>query len=492
LNAGAAPLPALRRSGAFLVDQSGHVVILHGVNLVYKRAPYYPNATDLTAADVRNIVTLGFSAVRLGVLWEGVEPCKVGASGCTGYDDGYLAKIDAIVRQFEARGVYVLLDFHQDLYTDADMSPVPLYKYHGEGAPKWATNNDGWPVGPSLYPLWGAEYVLPAENAAFDHLLNPANDWNDIQAHYRAAWMHVAAHYASDPGILGYDIMNEPWPETLLPGAAQNFDRNNLQTFDQGVIDAIRSVDQTHTIFYEPNILNDFGPPYTMDPGFDPRDLRANLGLSYHVYCLIPGLNALCQGGEAATLDAKDAEARTRGVVPFVSEFGAGNNIDGIGHVADLIDGHKQGWTYWAWKWWNDPTGSEDEWVADANGVLNQDKAAQLARTYPRSISADDPGTTGREPTWCFTRHVPPGGVASTCPGREGRFTLDYDANAPGGVTAIFVPVRAPLDAAHRLYQNGYVVTSLTGAHVTSAQNAPLLTVVNDTEGPVHLVLDPR
>ena len=37
--------PRLHRQGRFLVDQHGRVVIVHGLNLVWKRAPYAPPDT---------------------------------------------------------------------------------------------------------------------------------------------------------------------------------------------------------------------------------------------------------------------------------------------------------------------------------------------------------------------------------------------------------------------------------------------------------------
>ena len=40
---GAAP-PAPSHAGRWITDASGRVVIVHGVNMVYKVAPYYPAA----------------------------------------------------------------------------------------------------------------------------------------------------------------------------------------------------------------------------------------------------------------------------------------------------------------------------------------------------------------------------------------------------------------------------------------------------------------
>ena len=68
--------PQLRRQGRWLIDQYGRVVIVHGFNLVWKRAPYVPPATaaGFTNADARWLKRYGFNGVRLGTLWAGITP----------------------------------------------------------------------------------------------------------------------------------------------------------------------------------------------------------------------------------------------------------------------------------------------------------------------------------------------------------------------------------------------------------------------------------
>src|SRR5580704_11316727 len=66
-------------SGQFLRDRFGRAVTLHGVNAVYKRAPYelFPapgQPYDFSAEDAARISALGFDVVRLGLVWEGIEP----------------------------------------------------------------------------------------------------------------------------------------------------------------------------------------------------------------------------------------------------------------------------------------------------------------------------------------------------------------------------------------------------------------------------------
>ena len=50
--------------GGRLVDGQGRTVVLHGVNVVYKLAPYAP---DFTRADARRLRGWGMNAIRLGV-----------------------------------------------------------------------------------------------------------------------------------------------------------------------------------------------------------------------------------------------------------------------------------------------------------------------------------------------------------------------------------------------------------------------------------------
>src|SRR6188472_3765783 len=69
-------LPRLHRDGRHLVDQAGRIVIVHGLNLVWKRAPYAPpdTAAGFTAKDAAWLEKYGFNGARLGVLWAGVTP----------------------------------------------------------------------------------------------------------------------------------------------------------------------------------------------------------------------------------------------------------------------------------------------------------------------------------------------------------------------------------------------------------------------------------
>ena len=67
--------------------------------------------------------------------------------------------------------------------------------------------------------------------------------------------------------------------------------------------------------------------------------------------------------------------------------------------ITAALDVEKVGWAYWAWKYYNDPTGSAAESLVMADGQLRS-TALVLSRTYPQAvagmpISFDFSPTTG-------------------------------------------------------------------------------------------------
>src|SRR5689334_2188703 len=68
-----APGPKLQREGRYLVDDQGRLVIVHGLNFVWKSAPYAPPDTPngFTQADADWLYDHGFNGARLGILWAG-------------------------------------------------------------------------------------------------------------------------------------------------------------------------------------------------------------------------------------------------------------------------------------------------------------------------------------------------------------------------------------------------------------------------------------
>ena len=123
-------LPPLSTTGTWLTNSDGQVVILHGVNEVYKLPPYLPSASGFSEDDAEFLAANGFNVVRLGVIWAGVEP-EPGV-----IDTAYLASIQQTVQMLADHGIYTVVDMHQDNYSST---------FQGEGAPEWATQTVGLP-----------------------------------------------------------------------------------------------------------------------------------------------------------------------------------------------------------------------------------------------------------------------------------------------------------------------------------------------------------
>src|SRR2546426_6402707 len=178
----ASALP-LSHAGRWITDARGRVVILHGTNMAYKLAPYYPGAAGFDIQDAAFLRSLGFNAVRVGIIWKAVEP-QPGV-----YDDAYLEQIEQTVALLARREIVSLLDFHQDMYNE---------KYQGEGFPDWSVQDDGLPNEPKAgFP--NNYFVNPALQRAFDNFWanRPGPDGVGLQDHYAAAWAHVAQRFAS-------------------------------------------------------------------------------------------------------------------------------------------------------------------------------------------------------------------------------------------------------------------------------------------------------
>lgn len=170
--------------------------------------------TSFTDQDIDNLVDWGFNFVRLGIIWTGVEP----AAGQ--YNQTYLTVLKGIVDKLYSKGIYTLIDSHQDVLSA---------KFCGEGVadflvqPHHANNTFPFPVPAKLatdpatgYPLlsdclkhnFGEYYVASEVGSAFQAFYDNYNGLGDKMA---AFWQVVATAFKDSPGVIGYELWNEPW-----------------------------------------------------------------------------------------------------------------------------------------------------------------------------------------------------------------------------------------------------------------------------------------
>lgn len=212
------PLPALQAvpdavDVGRIVDFTGREVLLRGVN-VNAHVEYWQYDPDLftaypfTEADADMIAAMGWNMVRLLLSWSRVEP----APG--EYDEGYLNEIAASVDMLRERGIYTLIDLHQDAWGPSLVAPPDevcegdsLPAGGWDGAPDWATFDGDQPRCDA-----GQRELVPSVQAAWrawvENMEGPGGV--GIQTRYVDMFAHVVARFANDDSVAGYDVMNEP------------------------------------------------------------------------------------------------------------------------------------------------------------------------------------------------------------------------------------------------------------------------------------------
>ena len=384
----AKPRGPLGHQGRWITDKRGRVVIMHGFNMVYKVPPYAPDHIGFGPDDARFLRNYGFNTLRLGLIYRAVEP-QPGQ-----YNAAYLRRIARTQRQLARAGVFSQLDFHQDLYNE---------RFGGEGWPDWATLDDGVPAEP-LTGFPGSYITSPGLNRAFDNFWeNEAGPGGlPLQVRYARAWRRVARAFRDRPYVMGYDLLNEPWPGNGWQTCAQTegcptFDTGPFAAFYRRVFAAIRQADKRNLIWYEPAVLFNFGSDSNL-PQFDDR----RLGFSFHVYCITAaaggGNSPSCQEFDSLVFDNADAHAERTGSALLLSEFGATDENDVNLRIVDTADDHMVSWQSWHYCGCDDPTtqagaGSPTQAIVldpakpPRGKNLKHRKLRVLVRPYPHAVA---------------------------------------------------------------------------------------------------------
>ena len=428
------------------------MVVLHGANVVpsgFENPPETPGQAGFRAADADFLAAQGFNHVRLGLFYAGVEP-QPGS-----YDDAYLRHYEDVQALLARRGLLTLLDMHQDQYA---------LKYSGRGFPAWAALDAGVPNTEQGFP--SGYLTNPALHRAYDNFWAnaPGPGGPGLQERFAEAWRRIAARFADKPGMVGYDIFNEPWPGSPWASCASTegcppggFDQTALTAFSRRTIAAIRSADPRRLAFYEPNLEFDFGAKTGHGRVDDP-----NVGMSFHNYCLgaAPGLphapdpTQVCRDqGERRVFQNADAHSAATGAALLLTEFG--DVADPVIHerIVELADEHMVGWTVWGWF---RAAGQikKDPAKPPTPANVHQELLDVLVRPYPQAVA----GTPQR---WRFDR-----------PRRE--FRLAYSTARAGSGRRFGSGATTEVVAPRRVYPDGYRV-EIHGANVTSGVRAPLL-----------------
>jgi endoglycosylceramidase len=402
------------------------------VNVVEKAAPYYPAAEGFSDGDASWLSDNGFRVVRLGILATGLMPTP----GVV--DTSYIAQIDATVQVLAAHDVYSLLDFHQDGW-----GPV----VGSDGFPAWMTLTRGAASVDAGFPYYYEQ--SPALQQAFQSFWDDAMgpDGRGLQEDYAAMFSAVAQVVKGEPYVLGYDLLNEPWPGTTwqpcLNDAAgcPSLDSSELGPAYAKAVAAIRTAGDQHLVFGEPFVLFNFGTSTTSVavPGMD-----SNAGMSFHVYPIIPAQAPnVIQNAVAWSTQTNGALLNT--------EWGATTDSTILISESLALDSALVPWIFWSFDSELVPTFG----MPPGGANLVASTAAALIQAYPLAVAGTptqltvDPSTQTLSFTWSTTR-------------------ADGGSFARGTVTTLEAPALT--------YPNGYTVAVTNGA-VTSMPCAALLTV---------------
>jgi endoglycosylceramidase len=342
------PLHVVQRH---IVDVDGRTVLLRGVNVnqlgdYYQPNPDYPSTVPLDVTQFDGIARLGMNVVRLIVHWSLLEP------SAGEIDETYVAKIRQAVDWASARGIYTVLDMHQDAWGKYIATPPGETCLPGfsravgwDGAPQWATLTDALPTCRLLLREVSPAVAQAAESFWIDR--------DGIQSHLVNVWARLASEFASDAAVAGYDLMNEPHPGWVLGHSELTF----LGLYYRRALDAIRAAETEamgfhHIVFFEPMdhwsaTSAGFSPePFTLDPDivFAPHLYAQSLTVDHAI------------GHDVITIkdgfDEADRESMRYGTTFWSGEwgwFGGNPDLDHIAEYARQEDAHLVGGAWWQW-----------------------------------------------------------------------------------------------------------------------------------------------
>ena len=453
------------KDGIWFRDTQDRFVLFRGVNFASrsKLPPYLPvsplhrksiTSQELKAElrsiepEIKRLAELGFNIIRLLVIWKAIEPRpnpnldQLLPEGVT-----YLNLIKEIIDVLYSYGLFVIIDFHQDIAHEV---------YGGDGFPDWALAIDEFhpkpiPPRPDRGRDWAVGYYLNylVRNTLQSFWKNSLRNKDEglegypVRTHLEKTVGQTVKFFkdlnngSGHPAILGFSPFNEPHPVGL---GKQFFEENILKEFYSNVLVEINKFDHKTFIFIEPRLewtvypatdsgielqfpfIRDAEQIHTWlstDPKF--KEQYESRGVfSFHYYD--PWTLSYALFNFADNMHNKQKEwpkifaklrgaAISRGLVPFLTEFGGSHDWEGlytdldprdvyqtkqIRAYMDLqyqqVEANSLNSTYWNYDLYN-TVDHNDNWNLENFSLLGPNRKPRhidiVARPYPQYSSAE-------------------------------------------------------------------------------------------------------
>jgi endoglycosylceramidase len=396
-----APAPtALAVLGTRIVDGHGRTVHLRGVNAGgrSKFAPYAPFDFDAVAVDgyasalasyLATAQRWGIDVLRVPFSWQALEPVE------GQIDDAYLARLDALIDGAWQRGMWTILDFHQDLYAEP---------FCGDGFPSWTLVEPGPPRHDCAD--WHTRYESAEVQAAFDAFWTDASG---VRTKFRAMWQRMVERYRDHPGVIGYEPINEPHPGTA---SVPDWGAGVLTPFYQDMALLIATADPGALVFLDTTALDGVRGSTSLE-----RPLGDQLVLAPHSYDPL----ALFGDEVSSEVEQRLSPWATLGAswdMPvLIGEMGIrAAHPDAAIHLRRHLDAMEAlglHGTWWEYSQSADIWNHEELSLVAADGT-EAPMAGELARPYARALAGTRVGSSYQAERRIYAlRYTPTGDVPS-------------------------------------------------------------------------------
>ena len=429
----------LTADGATFRDGLGRQVFLRGVDAGgrSKFAPYVPfdyptnGYAAALASYMDRAASWGIDVLRVPFTWAAVESVE-------GTDDeNFLSMYDALLDAAWARGMWTVIDFHQDVYSEV---------FCGDGFPAWTVPNA--PAPHHDCPNWGSEYLMDTDvQAAFDRLWAQGSPIQDAML---SLWDRMVARYKDKPGVLGFEIINEPGWGTQ---AVETFESGSLTTFYARAVPRIQAEAPSSLLFLDPT---GFAGEFLVT-GLTPPAGASGIVFAPHYYQLGADDGYGKPDAVLGDLEKWVAVGATWNAPVFLGEFGVN---DTVANAQDFMRAHFEaldalGMSGTEWEY----SVSVDAWNDESDGIVAADGtelpvAGAVLRPFAKAVAGS--------------------AITSSYDATSRTFKVSYTPQP--GITEISMPAR--------VFPAGYAVTG-TGACVDTSQAGVMR--IRATGGPVSI-----